>query len=59
MRSSPGLRAETSRSENVVHSSYALYMNNAGEAGDAPLAAKWKLAALVKKRAPLVRRSAV
>jgi hypothetical protein len=34
-------------------------MNNAGEAGDAPLAAKWQLAALVKERAPLVRKSAV
>jgi hypothetical protein len=30
-----------------------------GQAGDAPLAAKWKVSDLMKRRAPLVKRSAV
>lgn len=36
-----------------------LYLNDAGQAGDGPLSAKWKLAALMKERAPLVKKSAI
>ena len=36
-----------------------LYMNDASQAGDGPLSAKWRLAALMKERAPLVKKSAI
>src|SRR3954468_468742 len=36
-----------------------LYMNDASQAGDGTLSTKWRLAALMKKRAPLVKKSAI
>lgn len=36
-----------------------LYMNDAGRAGSSPLSARWRVAMLMKRRAPLVTGSAV
>lgn len=36
-----------------------LYLNDMGQAGDAPLSAKWKVADLMKRRAHLVKASAI
>ena len=50
---------ERASDEHMKRLAPVLYMNDASQAGDGPLSSKWHLAALMKKRAPLVKRSAI